>query len=97
MLQPLLVVLNKADILKLDELIPEKRAQLAPIESEDIPVMEMSTVTGQGIMEVKQEVGPSLHLLVSKSLCSHNFLLLDNVTSTYAIVWPHCILHVLSS
>jgi Ni2+-binding GTPase involved in maturation of urease and hydrogenase len=67
------VVLNKADIVKLDELSPEKRAQLAPIESEDIPLLEMSTVTEQGIMEVKQEVRPSLHALVSKYLCSHNF------------------------
>jgi nucleolar GTP-binding protein len=57
MLQPLLVVLNKEDILKLEELSPEKRALLAPIESENIPVMEMSTVTENGIMEVKQEVG----------------------------------------
>jgi nucleolar GTP-binding protein len=68
-LQPLLVVLNKADIVKLDELNPEKRALLAPIESEDIPVMEMSTVTEQGIMEVKQEVRPSLHVLVSRYTC----------------------------
>jgi nucleolar GTP-binding protein len=51
-----LVVLNKADVLKLQELSPEKRALLAHIESENIPVMEMSTVTENGIMEVKQEV-----------------------------------------
>jgi nucleolar GTP-binding protein len=57
-------VLNKADIVKLEELSSEKRAQLAPIESENIPVMEMSTVTEQGIMEVKQEVRPSSHILV---------------------------------
>lgn len=50
------MVLNKADILKLEELSPEKRALLAHIESENIPVMEMSTVTENGIMEVKQEV-----------------------------------------
>lgn len=50
------MVLNKADILKLEELSPEKRALLARIESENIPVMEMSTVTENGIMEVKQEV-----------------------------------------
>lgn len=50
------MVLNKADILKLEELSPEKRACLARIESENIPVMEMSTVTENGIMEVKQEV-----------------------------------------
>jgi nucleolar GTP-binding protein len=56
MLQPLLVVLNKADVLKLEELGPEKRALLTPIESENIPIMEMSTVTEDGIMEVKQEV-----------------------------------------
>lgn len=54
--KPLLVVLNKADILKLEELSPEKRALLSRIESENIPVMEMSTVTENGIMEVKQEV-----------------------------------------
>jgi hypothetical protein len=65
------VVLNKADIVKLDELIPEKRAQLAPIESEDVPVMEMSTVTGQGVMEVKQEVRPSSHLCWSANLHAH--------------------------
>jgi nucleolar GTP-binding protein len=53
--KPLLVVLNKADILKLEELSPEKRALLARIESENIPIMEMSTVTENGIMEVKQE------------------------------------------
>jgi nucleolar GTP-binding protein len=56
MLQPLLVVLNKVDIVKLEELSPEKRALLATIESENVPIMEMSTVTEQGIMEVKQEV-----------------------------------------
>lgn len=50
------MVLNKADILKLEELSPEKRALLARIESENIPVMEMSTMTENGIMEVKQEV-----------------------------------------
>jgi len=50
------VVLNKTDILKLEELSPEKRDLLARIESENIPVMEMSTVTENGIMEVKQEV-----------------------------------------
>lgn len=50
------MVLNKADILKLEELSPEKRALLACIESEKIPIMEMSTVTENGIMEVKQEV-----------------------------------------
>ncbi|KDR12537.1 nucleolar GTP-binding protein 1 [Zootermopsis nevadensis] len=53
--KPLLVVLNKADIVKLEELSPEKRALLAPLESENIPVMEMSTVAEQGVMEVKQE------------------------------------------
>lgn len=50
------MVLNKTDILKLEELSPEKRDLLARIESENIPVMEMSTVTENGIMEVKQEV-----------------------------------------
>lgn len=50
------MVLNKADILKLEDLSPEKRGLLASIESENIPVMEMSTVTENGIMEVKQEV-----------------------------------------
>ncbi|KAG8236239.1 hypothetical protein J437_LFUL010992 [Ladona fulva] len=54
--KPLLVVLNKVDILKLDDLPPERRAALASLEgNENIPMLQMSTVTEEGVMEVKQE------------------------------------------
>lgn len=44
------------DILRLDELSPEKRAVLKSLEEDtNVPVLEMSTVTDFGVMEVKLE------------------------------------------
>lgn len=51
--KPLTVVANKADILRLDELPPEKRVLLKSLEDKDIPVLEMSTITDFGVMDVK--------------------------------------------
>ncbi|KAL6259025.1 hypothetical protein P5V15_008947 [Pogonomyrmex californicus] len=54
--KPLIIVMNKADIVRLDELSPEKRAVLKILEDDaNIPVLEMSTVTDFGVMEVKLE------------------------------------------
>lgn len=52
--KPLIVVLNKVDILQLEELSPEKRTILKPLEDDaNVPVIEMSTITDFGVMEVK--------------------------------------------
>ncbi|XP_050480636.1 nucleolar GTP-binding protein 1 isoform X1 [Bombus huntii] len=51
--KPLTVVANKVDILRLDELPPEKRVLLKSLEDKDIPVLEMSTITDFGVMDVK--------------------------------------------
>ncbi|XP_001654061.2 nucleolar GTP-binding protein 1 [Aedes aegypti] len=55
--KPLLLVLNKTDILTLDELAPEKKKIIEDItdEAEEIPIMQMSTVTETGVIEVKTE------------------------------------------
>ncbi|KAJ8973535.1 hypothetical protein NQ317_019286 [Molorchus minor] len=52
--KPLIVVANKTDILKLDELSADRRAVLKEIEeNKDLLLLEMSTVTDEGVMEVK--------------------------------------------
>ncbi|XP_043599876.1 nucleolar GTP-binding protein 1-like [Bombus pyrosoma] len=51
--KPLTVVANKVDVLRLDELPPEKRALLKSLEDKDVPVLEMSTITDFGVMDVK--------------------------------------------
>jgi nucleolar GTP-binding protein len=51
----LLVALNKNDVLKRSELSPDDEARLAALEKDGVPVMEMSTVTEQGVSEVKTE------------------------------------------
>ncbi|KAJ8935131.1 hypothetical protein NQ318_015786 [Aromia moschata] len=52
--KPLIVVANKTDIIKLDELPSERRALLKDIENDkDLLVLEMSTVNDSGVMEVK--------------------------------------------
>ena len=48
-LQPSLVGLNKNDVLKRSEIGPDDEARLASLEKEGIPIMEMSTITQQGI------------------------------------------------
>lgn len=54
--KPLLVVVNKVDVLRLEDLPENKRAILQPLEGkEDIPLLEMSTATELGVMEVKTQ------------------------------------------
>lgn len=54
--KPLIIVMNKVDIVHLDELSPEKRTVLKPLEDDtNVPILEMSTVTDFGVMEVKLE------------------------------------------
>ena len=54
--KPLLVVANKADVLRLEDLPDEKRTALKEIEdNEKVPLFEMSTITDMGVMEVKTE------------------------------------------
>ncbi|KAB0804125.1 hypothetical protein PPYR_01095 [Photinus pyralis] len=54
--KPLIVVANKTDIVKLEELTPERRALLKELEEDpEIPLLEMSTVTDYGVMEVKSQ------------------------------------------
>jgi len=52
--KPLLVVANKTDVLKRSELSSEKESVLAAIEKEsELEIMNMSTVTEDGVMDVK--------------------------------------------
>lgn len=44
---------NKADVLRLEELTPEKRTILKSLEDKEVPVLEMSTITDFGVMDVK--------------------------------------------
>jgi len=56
--KPLIVVCNKSDVVTLDELAekaPEKRALIAKIEEDKVPVIQMSTLTQEGVMEAKKE------------------------------------------
>ena len=59
MFQPLIVACNKTDIRSLEELsqIDSKSRQLiSDIENDNIPVMELSTLTQAGVMDVKTKV-----------------------------------------
>ncbi|KAK7077582.1 Nucleolar GTP-binding protein 1, partial [Halocaridina rubra] len=55
---PLLVACNKIDVMnleKLEEQYPEKRAMITAIEKDNVPVLEMSTLTQEGVMAVKKQ------------------------------------------
>ncbi|XP_031831744.1 nucleolar GTP-binding protein 1 [Nomia melanderi] len=51
--KPLTVVLNKVDVLRLEELPPEKHTLLKSLEDKEVPLLEMSTITDFGVMDVK--------------------------------------------
>ncbi|KAK2587318.1 hypothetical protein KPH14_003037 [Odynerus spinipes] len=54
--KPLLIVANKVDVMRLDELPEQKREILKPLEAdENVPVLEMSTITDFGVMDVKTQ------------------------------------------
>lgn len=54
--KPLIVVANKTDIVKLDDLSEERRVVLKEIEENpELTFLEMSTVTDVGVIEVKTE------------------------------------------
>lgn len=51
--KPLTVVMNKADVLRVEELPEEKRTILKSLEANEVPVLETSTITDVGVMDVK--------------------------------------------
>lgn len=54
--KPLLIVVNKVDVLRLEELPEEKRSILKELENDEkIPLIEMSTATDFGVMDVKTQ------------------------------------------
>lgn len=56
--KPLIVACNKIDVMNLDRLgkeYPAKRALITALEKENIPVLEMSTLTQEGVMDVKKQ------------------------------------------
>lgn len=55
--KPLLIVVNKVDILAIDELDEPRRAIIRKLEEDkdDIPLLQMSTLNETGVMEVKTE------------------------------------------
>lgn len=54
--KPLILVINKTDIIKLEELDETRKNSLAGVLNDpNIPVLQMSTVSEEGVMEVKVE------------------------------------------
>lgn len=53
--KPLIVVLNKTDIIRLEELKDEQKKLIQAFIDDNIPVMEMSTFSEEGVVEVKNE------------------------------------------
>jgi nucleolar GTP-binding protein len=53
--KPVLLAINKIDIVRLEELSNDKRQLLDVFEKENIPILQMSTATLEGVMELRNE------------------------------------------
>lgn len=51
-----MVVCNKTDVIKVDDLPKEKKELLKVFEENNTPFMSMSTLTEEGVAEVKEQV-----------------------------------------
>lgn len=56
LLKPLLVVCNKVDVTPMEQLSEASREALSIFEKNNVPLLPMSAVTDEGVMEVKQQV-----------------------------------------
>ena len=54
--KPLIVALNKTDIVGPEEVAPDVQEELKKLQSEVVSVILMSAVTEEGVMKVKMEV-----------------------------------------
>lgn len=52
----MLVVCNKVDVTPMDQLSEASREALSIFEKNNVPLLPMSAVTDEGVMEVKQQV-----------------------------------------
>jgi len=66
--KPVMVVLNKLDVVKPEDLTEEKQALLKELEEEGVQMLKMSTVTEEGVMNVRNEACKKLleHRIQSK-------------------------------
>lgn len=53
-------MLSKSDILKLKDLPADRREAFKPFEQEGVPLLEMSSHTGDGVMQVKTDACDAL-------------------------------------
>ncbi len=53
--KPLIVALNKIDVISFDDLRQDARAAILKLEEEGIPVIQMSTFSEEGVMDVKHQ------------------------------------------
>lgn len=53
--KPLILVANKIDIKKIEELAPEKKKYFDEFAQENIPIIEMSNLNEEGVMNVRNE------------------------------------------
>jgi nucleolar GTP-binding protein len=54
--KPIIVGLNKIDLVRRDQLSPENEALLAKLEADEIQLLQMSTISTEGIMDVRNKV-----------------------------------------
>ena len=54
--KPLVLVANKTDIKKIEDLPPAKKRYFEEFQEQHIPIIQMSTLNEEGVMAVRNEV-----------------------------------------
>lgn len=54
--KPVVVALNKIDLVRRDQLSPENEELLAKLEQDNVPIYQMSNISAEGIMDLRNKV-----------------------------------------
>ncbi|CAJ0567543.1 unnamed protein product, partial [Mesorhabditis spiculigera] len=87
--KPVLIGLNKVDVRRRSDLPPEKEELLKKLEADNIPLIEMSTITKEGVLGLRDAACDQLLVQrVEQKLQAKKHVLGDGVLSKIFVAYP---------
>jgi len=84
--KPLLLIANKTDVVKMEEMEPERRRLVEDLVVEEVELLSMSSLTGDGVVEVKQKACDML--LASRNEAKLKLRKVNNILNRLHVATP---------
>jgi nucleolar GTP-binding protein len=84
--KPLMLITNKSDVVKLEELEDDRRHMIEDLVVEEVEMLSMSSLTGDGVVEVKQKACDML--LASRNEAKLKMKKVNNILNRLHVAMP---------